>query len=173
MKKPLLLFFAFFAFFLALPLTKSLAKPKEITVSVGGREYTEGEYIKNVLAAYINGGEDGEVLKACAVVIRGDVLYIKLFGSRHGHSFCGDGNCCFSLGDFENLSEENREKIENAVKSTKGSILTDKNGFPISASFSAGSGSLDLRAKNGEGKSFDMILKDAFPDYELKEKKAN
>lgn len=173
MKKTLLLFFAFFAFFLALPLTKGLAEPKEITVSVGGREFTEDEYIKNVLAAYIKGGEDGEVLKACAVVLRGDVLYIKLFGSRHDFDFCESGDCCFAVGDFGTLSEENREKIENAVRSTKGSILADKNGFPISASFSAGSGKLDLRAENGEGKSFDMILKDAFPDYELKEKKAN
>ncbi len=105
-------------------------------------------YLLGVVASEMPANYEEEALKAQAVVARTYTIYKILNGSKHEDAdICDDSSCCqawISKEDRLNKwDEEYREtywaKIEEAVYSTKGKIIT-YNGEPINAFFHSNSG---------------------------------
>lgn len=108
------------------------------------------EYLLNVVSAEMPATYDIEALKAQAVVARTYTIYKIKNGGKHDNAdICDDSTCCqawISKEDrlekwAEDIREENWAKIEEAVNSTKGEIIT-YNGEPINAFFHASSGGI-------------------------------
>ena len=107
------------------------------------------EYLLGVVAAEMPAEYDEEALKAQSVVARTYTIYtiINNDGKHDGADICDESTCCqawISKEDrIEKWKNENREnnweKIEDAVFSTQGQIIT-YDGNPINAFFHANSG---------------------------------
>ena len=105
------------------------------------------EYLYNVVSAEMPVDYELEALKAQSVVARTYTIY-KIKNKKHQNAdICDDSNCCqawvskevrFSRWE-ESKREENWKKIQDAVNSTKGQIITYNN-EPINAFFHANSG---------------------------------
>ena len=99
------------------------------------------KYIAGVLSAEMGVGFHEEALKAQAVAARTYTLSkLKNEESRHkgGAPLCTNSAHCQAYRDIETICEKEREVFENAVKQTKGKIIT-YNGAPIRALFHAAS----------------------------------
>lgn len=108
------------------------------------------EYVKGVISAEMPASYEQEALNAQALVARTYTIFkIKTKGGEHpnGADICDNYACCqawISKNDrLEKWKEEDREsywnKIETAVNSTKGKIVT-YNDEPINAFFHSNSG---------------------------------
>ena len=104
-------------------------------------------YLCNVVSAEMPADFDIEALKAQAIVARTYTIY-KINNRKHENAdICDSSSCCqawISKEDRlarwdENLRESNWKKIEDAVNSTKGKIITYQN-EPINAFFHSNSG---------------------------------
>lgn len=108
------------------------------------------EYLLNVVSAEMPATYNMEALKAQAVVARTYTIYKIKNGGKHKEAdICDDSTCCqawISKDDRlnkwkEDVREENWKKIEEAVNTTKGEIITYE-GKPINAFFHASSGGI-------------------------------
>lgn len=107
------------------------------------------EYLLGVVSAEMPASFEEEALKAQAVVARTYTVYAISHneGKHEGADICDDSSCCQAWiskeGRFEKWEEADREgnwaKIENAVNSTRGKIIT-YNGEAIDAFFHSNSG---------------------------------
>lgn len=106
------------------------------------------EYLLGVVSSEMPASFENEALKAQAVVARTYTMYKILNGSKHENAdICDDSTCCqawISKEDRLNKWKEeernsNWAKIENAVYTTKGKIITYNN-EPINAFFHSNSG---------------------------------
>ena len=104
-------------------------------------------YLCNVVSAEMPADFELEALKAQAIVARTYTIY-KVNNKKHDNAdICDDSACCqawISKEDRlarwdESLRDSNWSKIEQAVKSTKGKIITYEN-QPINAFFHSNSG---------------------------------
>ena len=104
-------------------------------------------YLCNVVSAEMPADFELEALKAQAIVARTYTIY-KVNNKKHDNAdICDDSACCqawISKEDRlarwdESLRESNWSKIEQAVQSTKGKIITYEN-QPINAFFHSNSG---------------------------------
>lgn len=105
------------------------------------------DYLCNVVSAEMPADYEEEALKAQAVVARTYTIY-KIENKKHDNAdICDDPSCCqawISKEDRlakweESKRESNWNKIQNAVNSTKGEIITYDN-KPINAFFHSNSG---------------------------------
>jgi stage II sporulation protein D len=105
-------------------------------------------YLLGVVSSEIPASFEEEALKAQALVARTYTIYKIINGSKHENAdICDDSKCCQAwISKEERLnkwSEKDREnnwtKIQNAVNSTKGKIITYE-GIPINAFFHSNSG---------------------------------
>lgn len=108
------------------------------------------EYLLGVVSAEMPATFHQEALNAQSIVARTYTLYSIKNSKKHENAdLCDKSNCCQAwitkenrLARWdENLREENWEKIENAVYTTKGKIIT-YNGEVIDAFFHSNSGGL-------------------------------
>lgn len=108
------------------------------------------EYLLNVVSAEMPATYNMEALKAQSVVARTYTIYKIKNGGKHKEAdICDDSTCCqawISKDDRlnkwkEDVREENWKKIEEAVNTTKGEIITYE-GKPINAFFHASSGGI-------------------------------
>ena len=104
-------------------------------------------YLCNVVSAEMPADFELEALKAQAIVARTYTIY-KVNNNKHDNAdICDDSACCqawISKEDRlarwdESLRDSNWSKIEQAVQSTKGKIITYEN-QPINAFFHSNSG---------------------------------
>ena len=104
-------------------------------------------YLCNVVSAEMPADFELEALKAQAIVARTYTIY-KVNNKKHDNAdICDDSGCCqawISKEDRlarweESLRDSNWSKIEQAVQSTKGKIITYEN-QPINAFFHSNSG---------------------------------
>ena len=107
-------------------------------------------YLLGVVSSEMPASFEEEALKAQAVVARTYTIYKIVNGSKHGNAdICDNSRCCQAwiskTERFEKWNEQDREsnwaKIENAVNSTKGKIVTYE-GKPINAFFHSNSGGI-------------------------------
>ncbi len=108
------------------------------------------EYLLGVVSAEMPASFEQEALNAQAVVARTYTLYsIKNSNKHEGADLCDSSSCCQAwiskenrlLKWDENLREENWKKIETAVYTTKGKVIT-YNGEIIDAFFHSNSGGI-------------------------------
>lgn len=107
-------------------------------------------YLLGVVCSEMPASFEEEALKAQAVVARTYTIYKIANQSKHENAdICDDSKCCQAwISKEERLSkwnekerENNWAKIENAVNSTKGKIITYE-GNPINAFFHSNSGGI-------------------------------
>lgn len=107
-------------------------------------------YLLGVVSSEMPADFNEEALKAQAVVARTYTIYKIVNGSKHEKAdICDNAGCCqawiskeYRLNKWEDKKrEENWKKIENAVYSTKGKIITYNN-KPINAFFHSNSGGI-------------------------------
>lgn len=119
------------------------------------------EYLLGVVSSEMPAGFELEALKAQAVVARTYTIYKITEGKKHENAdICDNSNCCQAWISKENRlskwNENEREanwiKIEEAVNSTKGKIVTYE-GKPINAFFHSNSGGTTDTATNVWGGS--------------------
>lgn len=119
------------------------------------------EYLLGVVSSEMPASFELEALKAQAVVARTYTIYKITEGKKHENAdICDDSNCCQAWISKENRlskwNENEREanwiKIEEAVNSTKGKIVTYE-GKPINAFFHSNSGGTTDTATNVWGGS--------------------
>ena len=113
-------------------------------------------YLLGVVSSEMPADFEMEALKAQAVVARTYTVYKIMQGSKHENAdICDDSKCCqawISKEDRLNRWDEDKrknnwEKIEEAVFSTKGKIITYE-GKPINAFFHSNSGGITDTASN-------------------------
>lgn len=113
-------------------------------------------YLLGVVSSEMPANFEIEALKAQAVVARTYTIYKITSGKKHENAdICDDSNCCQAwitkeerLNRWnENDREENWKKIEEAVNSTRGKIVTYE-GEPINAFFHSNSGGITDTATN-------------------------
>lgn len=118
-------------------------------------------YLLGVVSSEMPANFEIEALKAQAVVARTYTIYKITSGKKHENAdICDDSNCCQAwiakeerLNRWnENDRESNWKKIEEAVNSTKGKIVT-YGGEPINAFFHSNSGGITDTATNVWGGS--------------------
>ena len=115
------------------------------------------EYLYGVVSSEMPVNFQLEALKAQSVVARTYTIYqiIHNYGKHENSDICDDSNCCQAwISKEERLakwspedSENNWNKIVEAVESTKGKIVT-YNGQPINAFFHANSGGITESSLN-------------------------
>lgn len=119
------------------------------------------EYLLGVVSSEMPANFELEALKAQAVVARTYTIYKITEGKKHENAdICDNSNCCQAWISKENRlskwNENEREanwiKIEEAVNSTKGKIVTYE-GKPINAFFHSNSGGTTDTATNVWGGS--------------------
>ena len=107
-------------------------------------------YLLGVVSSEMPASFEEEALKAQALVARTYTIYKIVNGSKHENAdICDNSKCCQAwiskTERFEKWNEKDREtnwaKIENAVNSTKGKIVTYE-GKPINAFFHSNSGGI-------------------------------
>ena len=140
------------------------------------------DYLLGVVSAEMPANFEKEALKAQAVVARTYTIYtIKNSLDKHGEAeICDDSNCCQAWISKENRmerwKEEEREKnwkkIEEAVFSTQGEIITYQE-EPIDAFFHSNSGGKTEEVSNVWGgsdlpylKSVETSGEDLYSQYE-------
>ena len=110
-------------------------------------EVSLDEYLCNVVSAEMPADFEIEALKAQAIVARTYTIY-KILNKKHDNAdICDDSTCCQAWISkekrLERWEESKRElnwgKIETAVNSTRGKIITYQ-GAPINAFFHSNSG---------------------------------
>ena len=136
---------------------ESLRKVKVLHVDTGKVEEMDLEdYLLGVVSAEMPANFELEALKAQAVVARTYTVYKLLKGSKHENAnICDDSSCCQAwISKEDRLSKWNEEernnnwaKIEEAVNSTKGKIIT-YDGKPINAFFHSNSGGITDTVSN-------------------------
>lgn len=95
------------------------------------------EYVLKCLAKEMPASFEAEALKAQAVAIRTNALYLDQNKKHDNATVCTDFGCCAAyLDDLTSLSEENVMKLKTAVSLTTGQILLYEN-KPINAVFHA------------------------------------
>ena len=118
-------------------------------------------YLLGVVSSEMPANFEIEALKAQAVVARTYTIYKITSGKKHENAdICDDSNCCQAWSAKEerlnrwneNDRESNWKKIEEAVNSTKGKIVT-YGGKPINAFFHSNSGGITDTATNVWGGS--------------------
>ena len=107
------------------------------------------DYLLGVIAAEMPANYNIEALKAQAVVARTYTIFTVKNSTKHNElEICDNAECCqawmskderFNKWGEDDKKEEYWSKIENAVNSTKGEIITYNN-EPIDALFHANSG---------------------------------
>ena len=105
-------------------------------------EMTMEAYLCRVLPAEMPPSFEPEALKAQAVAARTYTCQAQLSAQKHEGALCTDSRCCQAYStdaQLENLSQEDREKIHQAVTETDGLVLTYQ-GAPIEATFFSSSG---------------------------------
>ena len=105
-------------------------------------EMTMEAYLCRVLPAEMPPSFEPEALKAQAVAARTYTCQAQLSAQKHEGALCTDSRCCQAYStdaQLENLSQEEREKIQQAVTDTDGLVLTYQ-GAPIEATFFSSSG---------------------------------
>lgn len=127
------------------------------------------EYIKNVVSAEMPAKYDEEALKAQAVVARTYTVYKIKKSSKHKEAdICDKSDCCQAWISKEermkkwdeSQKDEYWNKIEIAVNSTKGQIIT-YNDEPINAFFHSNSGGktqIPLYVWGGEGYPYLQVV---------------
>lgn len=114
------------------------------------------EYLLGVVSSEMPANFEMEALKAQAVVARTYTIYKITGGKKHENAdICDDSKCCqawiFKDNRLSKWNENEREgnwlKIEEAVNSTKGKIVTYE-GKPINAFFHSNSGGITDTATN-------------------------
>lgn len=124
------------------------------------------EYLCHVVSAEMPVTFEIEALKAQAVVARTYTIYKITGSSKHENAnICDDSTCCQAwiskedrLARWEkNLRDENWKKIEQAVYSTKGKIITYE-GKPINAFFHSNSGGKTEIPVNVWGGSYPYLV---------------
>lgn len=119
------------------------------------------EYLLGVVSSEMPASFETEALKAQAVVARTYTIYKITEEKKHENAdICDNSNCCQAWISKDNRlskwNEEEREtnwlKIEEAVNSTKGKIITYE-GKPINAFFHSNSGGVTDTATNVWGGS--------------------
>ena len=112
-------------------------------------EVSLDEYLCNVVSAEMPADFEIEALKAQAIVARTYTIY-KILNKKHDNAdICDDSTCCQAwiskekrLERWEESKRElNWKKIETAVNSTRGKIITYQ-GVPINAFFHSNSGGI-------------------------------
>ncbi len=120
-------------------------------------------YLCNVVSAEMPADFHIEALKAQAIVARTYTVY-KINNKKHPNAdICDDSNCCQAWIDKEKRlerweegkREENWSKIETAVNSTNGKIITYNN-QPINAFFHSNSGGITELPVNVWGGGSDL-----------------
>ena len=120
-------------------------------------------YLCNVVSAEMPADFHIEALKAQAIVARTYTVY-KINNKKHSNAdICDDSNCCQAWIDKdkrlerweEGKREENWSKIETAVNSTSGKIITYNN-QPINAFFHSNSGGITELPVNVWGGGSDL-----------------
>ena len=120
-------------------------------------------YLCNVVSAEMPADFHIEALKAQAIVARTYTVY-KINNKKHPNAdICDDSNCCQAWIDKdkrlerweEGKREENWSKIETAVNSTNGKIITYNN-QPINAFFHSNSGGITELPVNVWGGGSDL-----------------
>ncbi len=113
-------------------------------------EMTLDEYLLGVVSSEMPADFEQEALNAQAIVARTYTIYKIKNGRKHPEAdICDDSNCCQAWITKENrmarweenVRNENWTKIENAVNSTKGKVIT-YNGEIIDAFFHSNSGGM-------------------------------
>ncbi len=113
-------------------------------------------YLLGVVSSEMPASFEQEALKAQALVARTYTMYKIINGSKHENAdICDNSTCCQAwISKEERLNKWNEEerktnwaKIENAVNSTKGKIVT-YDGKPINAFFHSNSGGTTDTATN-------------------------
>lgn len=113
-------------------------------------------YLLGVVSSEMPASFEQEALNAQALVARTYTIYKILNGSKHKNAdICDNSGCCQAWISkeerFEKWNEEEREnnwaKIEIAINSTKGKIVTYE-GKPINAFFHSNSGGITDTATN-------------------------
>ncbi len=95
------------------------------------------EYVLKCLTKEMPASFETEALKAQAVAIRTNALYLDQNRKHDNATVCTDFGCCAAfLDDLTVLSKENISKLKGAVSSTTGQILLYEN-KPINAVFHA------------------------------------
>ena len=139
------------------------------------------DYLLGVVAAEMPASFEEEALKAQAVVARTYTIYtIKNSSGKHGEAqICDDSTCCqawISKEDRmdkwpEEESKTNWKKIEEAIFSTQGKIIT-YHGEPIDAFFHSNSGGKTEEVSNVWGgadlpylKAVETVGEDAYSQY--------
>ncbi len=105
-------------------------------------EMTMEAYLCRVLPAEMPPSFEPEALKAQAVAARTYTCQARLAAKKHDGALCTDSRCCQAFStdaQLESLTQEDREKIQQAVADTDGLILTYQ-GAPIEATFFSSSG---------------------------------
>ena len=120
-------------------------------------EFPIDEYIYGVVSAEMPASYSIQALKAQAIVARTYTLYqiINSHGKHEEADICDDFTCCQAWLSKEermakwdeNEAEQNWRKIEDAVNSTQGQIITYL-GEPIDAFFHSNSGGITETASN-------------------------
>ena len=114
------------------------------------------EYLLGVVSAEMPANFEIEALKAQAVVARTYTLYKIINGTKHENAdICDNSSCCQAwISKEDRLNRWNEEernsnwmKIEQAVNSTKGKVITYE-GKPINAFFHSNSGGITDTAYN-------------------------
>ncbi len=131
--------------FLLIPVRKREQPPPAITEYITLLHHESGkvskiaidEYVLKCLAKEMPASFETEALKAQAVAIRTNALYLEQNRKHDNATVCTDFGCCAAfLDDLTALSEENISKLKGAVSSTTGQILLYEN-KPINAVFHA------------------------------------
>ena len=113
-------------------------------------------YLLGVVSSEMPASFEEEALKAQSIVARTYTIYKIINGSKHENAdICDDAACCQAwISKEERLNKWNEEerqsnwaKIENAVNTTKGKIVTYE-GKPINAFFHSNSGGTTDTATN-------------------------
>lgn len=130
---------------------KSNADPLEITLIDGNAEkkLPLEEYIEGVVLAEMPASYNEEALKAQSVAARTYALNKMRLSVHEGGALCTDYSCCQAYIAPENYTggEENIKKVEKAVLSTSGIIMT-YDGEPITAVFHSMSAGQTASAKD-------------------------
>ena len=147
MKNWALTFFSVFLVVALLPITVTTALKErpitKMTIFENGETITIDleEYALRVLLGEGANCKSMESKKALAVSARTLGAYFSFYGCKHtDFSACTDGNCCLSLGSYENADEDFLNDCITAVNETKGEILTHEN-LPVLSLFTLCSGS--------------------------------
>lgn len=116
----------------------------EYTVHLEGDEVPLETYLIGVLAAEMPASFELEALKAQAVVARTYALKRCEESPKHGkNGVCTDPACCQGYVSGDGIQSENWEKLRQAVKETRGMVLTYEGQLAEATYFSSSGGTTE------------------------------